>query len=209
MKESMLIILLIILRCAEHKSRFEKAMESIDPLFQSFFPKEIGTDYFSLTKYINPHTLSQSGEIVTIYLTFQSQSFEAFVNDIEIKSKANYYYLDTCNIIPYIFQKSTIFSSEYGQEWLYDEWVNKINKCVPLSLPIPNFIGAGPDKYKRKNGLPDDFIIHVLDAKPGMHFPEKYYADELTMPDPWKRGYSNGVAISEKRKELIFFLVIW
>ena len=76
--------------------------------------------------------------------------------------------------------------------------------------PIPNF--SNFSAYNTNTTvckLPKDFSIYVLESKPGIFLKENQLTDGEYMPKVWKHGYSKGVAISSKRKEMIYWVIIW
>lgn len=58
-----------------------------------------------------------------------------------------------------------------------------------------------------KCGLSSDFIIYILDSRPGT------YQDNLQpldyMPDGWENGYSKGICFNEKTNIVIYWTIIW
>ncbi|MDR1005358.1 MAG: hypothetical protein LBL74_00645 [Bacteroidales bacterium] len=61
-------------------------------------------------------------------------------------------------------------------------------------------------------GLSDDYKIYFIDSKRGKFVDKVYYDTDTTislMPDNWKHGYSRGYALSDKQKEIIYWVVVW
>ena len=96
----------------------------------------------------------------------------------------------------------------------YSDWESpKLQKLakhnlLATSLPVPLFES---DEYKGNtfSGLPEDFKIYVLDAKQGKYLEDKYLYDCSCLPEKWKHGYSKGVALSDKRKVIIYWVTVW
>jgi len=84
----------------------------------------------------------------------------------------------------------------------------KHNVTVASSLPVPLF---EIDEYKGNtmSGLPVDFNIYVLGAKPGKYIDDKYLQECDCLPEKWKHGYSKGVAMSDERKVIIYWVIVW
>lgn len=83
--------------------------------------------------------------------------------------------------------------------------------CNSLTLPIPNFSPLHFYEYEitSLNRLTDDFVLYILDAKSGKYLPKEYLTTGLGMPDNWKNGFSKGIAISENRNIIVYWLEIW
>lgn len=82
------------------------------------------------------------------------------------------------------------------------------NPCFKKSYPIPNFIdysiATKKDFWENEN-----FDIYVLEAKSGNHFKEYDMQPNPQMPIQWQNGYSKGIAVSEEKKTLIYWSIIW
>lgn len=84
----------------------------------------------------------------------------------------------------------------------------KHNVTVASSLPVPLF---EIDEYKGNtmSGLTEDFKIYVLEAKRGKYINEKYLQECECLPDKWKHGYSKGVALSDEKQVVIYWVAVW
>lgn len=84
----------------------------------------------------------------------------------------------------------------------------KHNINTANSFPIPLF---DIDIYKGNtiSGLPEYFKIYVLDAMPGKYIEEKYLQECECLPKDWKHGYSKGVALSDEKRVIIYWLIVW
>jgi len=81
--------------------------------------------------------------------------------------------------------------------------------CYNKLYPIPNFWHNDFTTDSTDCKLPIDFDIYVLYANKGKFFKDKYSTEGSFMPETWRNGFSKGIAISEKRKIIIYWLVIW
>lgn len=77
------------------------------------------------------------------------------------------------------------------------------DQCLETKFPIPNFKRNKFRDLSTESKLPGDFRIFVLEAKP-----------DIAPPDPslikrWDRGLSRGVAISNKEKVIIYWVIKW
>lgn len=84
----------------------------------------------------------------------------------------------------------------------------KHNVITANSLPVPLF---EIDEYKGNtmSGLTEDFKLYVLDAKPGKYINEKHLQECECLPEKWKHGYSKGVALSDEKKVVIYWIAVW
>lgn len=85
----------------------------------------------------------------------------------------------------------------------------KENLTSAKSLPVPLF---DIDTYngKSKCGLADDFKLYVFDAKSGKYLSEKYLStDGECLPKKWKHGFSKGVALSDTKKAIVYWVAVW
>lgn len=84
----------------------------------------------------------------------------------------------------------------------------KHNVTIASSLPVPLF---EIDEYKGNtmSGLTEDFKIYVFDAKQGKYIDDKYLQECECLPKKWKHGYSKGVALSDKKQVVIYWVAVW
>lgn len=78
--------------------------------------------------------------------------------------------------------------------------------------PIPYFNVRDEDLLdlscrKNTSGLSSDFTIYVLEVKSGNYI--KGLKPLVYMPEGWENGYSKGYAISEEKKMIIYWVVVW
>ncbi|MFV0538995.1 MAG: hypothetical protein ACK5M3_16760 [Dysgonomonas sp.] len=77
-----------------------------------------------------------------------------------------------------------------------------------MYYPVPEF-GFGDDPSIQLNlcGLPSDFTIYIIEAKPEK-LREKSDLARI-MPQGWESGYTKGVCISEQRNTVIYWGAAW
>lgn len=82
------------------------------------------------------------------------------------------------------------------------------NVSKASSLPVPLF---EIDQYKGNtmSGLTEDFKLFVLDAQPGKYIDDKYLQECECIPKQWKHGYSKGVAFSDEKQVVIYWVIVW
>lgn len=189
-------------------------MHDVPDELMSSLPEKVPSVVFSLLVNLQPKNDAFHADPTRIYIDYIAADregvFDSLKSMIEEKSIATYKYSDTCNVILYRFQDGPLKMSPYGKEWIYNQWVDRLSKNCPDSrLPIPNFIDVGIGQNVHEAGLPDSYDLYVLDAKKGIHYPDKYYSKSAIMPHGWEHGYTKGYALDPSTKHVIFWLVIW
>lgn len=85
------------------------------------------------------------------------------------------------------------------------------NFTLEDELPVPWF--SGSSFYNGVDILDwydPNFKLYVIDARPGVYLPEgKLYDSSGCLPEKWRHGYSRGVALNDKTREAIFWIVAW
>ncbi len=99
----------------------------------------------------------------------------------------------------------------YGYPEKHEIDTNLINRdCYDNLYPIPNF--SNFSKYQSNETeckLTKDFTVYVLEAKTGKFLDRNKLTLGTYMPKNWKNGFSKGVAISNEREVIIFWVIIW
>jgi len=74
---------------------------------------------------------------------------------------------------------------------------------------VNNDVATTNDVYSStsKSGLSKEFKIYILESNKGKYW-EKLETKEY-MPNEWGNGYSKGIAINDKKKIIIYWIVIW
>lgn len=85
----------------------------------------------------------------------------------------------------------------------------QINKNDSLYFPIPDFSSLRLKNVSTKTSLPNDFDIYILDAKSGIFWEEDELRPLISMPKNWENGFSKGIAVSKKRRAIIYWSIIW
>lgn len=207
------IVVAVLASCdfGNTQSSYKRAIEMVEipKDFISHFPDEIGTDTFRISNNLIPFDDGRViGEIVYVYLTYKETNLDSLFNNIKSRALGKTVYSDSCNIIPYKFQ-NRFYRNFKGQMWRYESWKKDLKDCNTLHLPIPNFIGIDDHYHVGDNGISDSFEIYVLESEKGKVYEEKYYGEQLIMPEGLERGHSKGVAIDRKTHEVIYWFVLW
>jgi len=175
--------------------------------FINHFPSHLNKQSSKLIFNLHPENNFVSDRIVTIYLEHPIN--DSVVSYCSKNSIATYHYQDSCNIIPFIFQKDLSFKRALDSERSYNDWLDQIEQCDQVRYPIPNFILVGDEDFANRNGISDDYNIYVLEAKGGIKYSSKYYGKINFMPEGWIHGHSKGVAISPEKQKMIYWFVLW
>ena len=75
--------------------------------------------------------------------------------------------------------------------------------------PIPSFYLYEKDFGLNSMKLDNDFTIYVLESKTGEYMTKENLTTKNKLPTNWKHGFSRGLAINNKKKEILYWLTIW
>jgi hypothetical protein len=120
---------------------------------------------------------------------------------------AKYDLKDKCLLVVNRFETFDTYENRKDVEVTDSTKVNQ--DCYKNKYPIPNFIDYDNPKKNSDLKLDGNFDIYILDAKAGNYFKEFDLIPNPQMPIHWKNGYSKGIAISESKKIVIYWSVIW
>lgn len=77
-----------------------------------------------------------------------------------------------------------------------------------MYYPVPEFdFDDDPAMELNLCGLPSDFTIYIIEAKPEK-LRERFYLASI-MPQGWENGYTKGVCISKQRNSVIYWGAAW
>jgi len=199
----------------EHlKNEYERVLKFFDSTLVNHFPKKL------------PDKCSFSTNVALAKIDYEKESgFSSFYADLK-KKYSNKRYSKIKNIFisssKAVYDANSeklllIFSYNNDMEINGEKYTNleslkrrklaKLN-LIATSFPIPLF---EIDQFKSNtfSGLPEDFKIYVLEAKPGKYLEDKYLRDCVCLPEKWKHGFSKGVAMSDKRHVIIYWVTVW
>lgn len=185
----------------------DKNYNRIEIIFKDkvdFFPKEENASCLNSTWNLNPV------EEYNVKIAFDFKNEDVF-NQIRNKLKE-------CSIAEYLSSADELlvlnrFTTNKNYGYPDSDEINEdlidVEGYRDL-YPVPNFSNFTEYQSDATHcKLSDDFIILVLDAKPGKFLNEDNLTQGKYMPVDWKNGYSKGVAVSEKRKIIIYWVIIW
>ncbi len=76
-------------------------------------------------------------------------------------------------------------------------------------IPIPSFVVCEKNYGPNSIRLTENFKIYVLESGAGRFMEKRYLTDNNKVSENWKNGFSRGLAINEKEKEIIYWLCVW
>jgi len=136
---------------------------------------------------------------------------ESYINHIKSKLKAGFIAKYTPNegCLLVVNRFESYYSHFNNQEVLIKD-SSMINRpCYDSLFPIPNFISNEKRPKAGPVWLDPSFTIYVIEAAPNKQFKKFPMEKSFQMPEKWKNGFSKGIAISEKKKTIIYWMIIW
>ena len=79
------------------------------------------------------------------------------------------------------------------------------SECDEKVYPIPDYLNWRIGF----SDIPNDLTFYILDYKGGQFLPDSLLTNGGGMPRNLKNGFSKGFALSEKKKKMIFWLIVW
>lgn len=125
------------------------------------------------------------------------------INDKSISQKFNLNSIDS-----YAGDDICILAFHHFDSWKeYPE--TKFEQCLIGRCLIPDFRGNKYRDLGTESRLPKDFIIYVLDSQSDNNMPDSLIVGYNDLLEKWKKGYSRGVAISEEKMVIIYWVITW
>lgn len=170
-----------------------------DTVLTSHFPKTIETKRALTVKNISPEI--NKVRFILYEFGVDTTKLDSLLQVFKLKHLTRYNWNDSCLFI--IHRNETIDPFD-------DEQVDTINKqeCLRNKLPIPNFVNLSRPNSKHGISMDSTFNVFVLESKAGNYSTYKM-APLAFMPNKWKNGFSRGIAISNERAVVIYWLIIW
>jgi len=171
--------------------------------YVDYFPERESANCINETWSLDP-----SNEYnLKIAFSFSNDIFNKIKDTLKAESIAEYLPNEDCLLILNRFTTN----SNYGYINENEIDLNLIDlQCYENKYPIPNF--SNFSKYQTEKTdckLKTDFTIYVLESRTGIFLDDKNLPESKFMPEKWEHGYSKGVAISEEREIIIYWIIIW
>ena len=193
------------------QERYKQSVKFFEGDLVSHFPAELPDSCWYSTTVPKTDTLEMAGfGVDELFLTYSLSQYKAIAS--QFKDLSNNIYSATDSSLLLIFSYCDVVELEgdmyRDQEPPERQALAKHNVSKASSLPVPLF---EIDEYKGNtmSGLTDDFKLYVLEAKPGKYIDDKYLQECECLPDKWKHGYSKGVALSDEKKAVIYWIAVW
>lgn len=176
------------------------------------FPKSISNKSFIRLKSCIPNKTFDSESVYSAYLFL-------FLN---MEDETNGFYPDTFLYKTNYQDLNFIIDDSFGYFKHYDK--TKVRNVVQKGkYPIPYFenfdFGLGFERTDlRESGIllindkynvPEDLEVYVLNAKNGCYWEIEFDQYRPESLGEWKNGYSSGIAISEKSKMVVYWMIAW
>ncbi len=145
-----------------------------------------------------------------LWKTYPPSKYSEYLSYYQKLSKARYSPNDTNLLLVFPYANVMKINGRIfrNQEPPERQALAKHNVTMANSFPVPLF---EIDQYKGNTfcGLPEDFNLYVLDAKPGKYIDDKDLQECDCLPEKWKHGYSKGVAMGNNKQVVIYWLIVW
>ena len=174
-------------------------------LIQHFPTMPISTNY---STFIETDTAKNNVCFIFTYKHLGDSIFQNLLNDLKTRRYlSEYQSMDTSLFFVNPFETINTYSN-YKMPYIDTTVIEK--NIYQTRLPIPNVFNVKQDYYFATIGInANAFKIFVLDANSNYPFQDYRLKQDPQMPKDWRNGYSNGYAINENDKVIIYWLVIW
>ncbi|HRY98962.1 MAG TPA: hypothetical protein P5550_07875 [Bacteroidales bacterium] len=184
------------------KVEYDSSRSFFNPTLVSHIPEGYSESTITFTEALNPFM----GNLEFIVVDSLSDELNDQVDSLTENAIASFIASDTClNVVNQFLslEKYTFTNKEI------EELDARIYGCWNDLPPVPNFWHTDYTTEDTRCKLPNDFVLYVIEAKPGMFVDESLVTNAWFMPKEWEHGFSRGIAISENRGVIIYWLVIW
>lgn len=193
------------------QERYKQSLQFFEGDFVSHFPAELPDSCWYSTTVPKTDTLEMvCFGVDELFMTYSLSQYKAIAS--RFKELPGTEYLSTDTNLLLVFSYCDVIKIEgrtfRDQEPPERQKLAKHNITTANSLPVPLF---EIDEYKGKtmSGLTDDFKLYVLDARPGKYIDEKNLQKCECLPEKWKHGYTKGVALSDEKQVVIYWVTVW
>lgn len=171
--------------------KYSANLSKFDTSLTQHFPESLDTTNLQVLSGsfvgVNMNYLEITNKISdkTISQKFANSSIDAYAGD------------DTCILAFYHFDSW----KEYPE--------TKFEQCLIDRYLIPDFRGNKYRDLGTESRLPNDFMIYVLDSQSDNNMPDSLILGNDDLLEKWGKGFSRGVAISEEKMVIIYWVITW
>ena len=183
--------------------KYKAAKEFFGELYIEHFPNKITENNITFTETYSPEVGNL--ELMVIDTIASNETYRD-IKKLELQALARYKANDSCLLVVNWFINNDNY---YRVQPSKDELIEYNKKCFSDKLPIPNFWHNDYTTDSTVCKLPSDFLIFVLESQSGRFMSDKYLTNGKQMPQNWENGFSRGIAISEEKRVVIYWLIIW
>jgi len=194
---------------AEANKFYQKYKNNFDKKYVDHFPAKMGTSTVHTPVFSSMEQKKNNFSLILYQYNVKIDE----IQDVNAKFKktaiAEYKSSDPCLLVINGFETSETY--EYRTVPVVDSTLLNL-KCYSNKYPVPNFINYEDYNKDRPLRLDNTFTIYVLESKKmdsDSWKKEFGMKPNKQMPDNWKNGYSKGVAISQEKKTVIYWMVIF
>ena len=185
---------------AKKHNNYIKQKSKVDTIFIGHFPNSVETEYSQIVSNESPEANK-----VSLYLYefgVNITTLDSLTKIVNSRHFTKYKWSDSCLFIVHPNETTDPFDEEFVDTSIYNI------DCIDKKLPIPNFIHTENPKWGQGNSLDSTFNIYVIESKSGTY--SRYKMKPLeSMPIGWKNGFSRGLAISNEKAVVVYWMIVW
>lgn len=195
------------------KESYKQSVSFFDSSLVTHFPMELPDSVGLVTNVPSKDTIKLLGfgvDELMLWKKYDSIKYNELKSHFVRISQATYQANDSSLLL--IFPYSNVVELDGrvfdNQESPLKQKLAEHNITKAKSLPVPLF---NVDEFKGKSfcGLNEGFRLYVLGAESGKFLPASELQDCECLPKKWKHGYSKGVALNDKQRIVIYWIIAW
>lgn len=213
---SFLVISLVSAHCGQNtlnsysNEKYQEYKNHFDVKFTKHFPEKIEIENSKERNAVFSSMDSVKNDFSLILYEYgvDSKDIQGVLDKVSKNIVAQYKSSDTSLLIVNRFETIQTYQTQELPQVIDSSLINRT--CYVGKLPIPNFVNYEYYDSSRVLRLDSTFEIYVLAAKAVKSWKGKFNMEPLmTMPPNWRNGYSKGIAVSQKKNTIIYWVVIW
>jgi len=171
----------------ETKYRFEELRKQVDSNLTNHF--DLVENRFNNASFKYPNSYKNNGLSIMILIPNIKGNFET-VMSLRESALGSISMDSNCKLIV----ENPSSNAEYSD-----------SECDEVVYPIPDY----SDWWTGLSEMPNDLTFFILNYEGGKFLPDSLLTNGGGMPKNLKNGFSKGFALSEKKKKMIFWLIVW